>query len=404
MTQQTAATGSVSYTSLFKDSRYISILSVAMAATLTGNILSPALPGIADAFGVSSARIGLAVTAYSLPTAFFLPVSGVLADLYGRRTIVLPALVVFGLAGTAIAFVNSFEAIITLLVVQGVASAGISPLTVTLLGDIYNGAQGAAAQGGRVAANKTNNIMLPAIVGFLAGINWNYPFFLFALTFIVTAVAYVYLPSPTEDNHTTRGFQETVHEYVSALRVELKDRTLALLVSGGGVRDFVKYAVVPFVPLFAVQSLGASYAAAGATLSARGISGVVAAPLAGPLVTVFSRKRVLIGAFGISAVGTALIPAASTVLMLGAAVGVFGIGDAIFAATIKDTVTDATTDEYRAGVISSMSILKKLTKSAAPAFFGVILAVAGFGPLFYLAAVVAVGYAITLAVALPARD
>lgn len=112
----------------------------------------------------------------------------------------------------------------------------------------------------------------------------------------------------------------------------------------------------------------------------------------------------MIGAFGISAVGITLIPTAPTVLMLGAAVGIFGVGDALFAATIKDTVTDATTDEYRAGVISSMSMWKKLTKSAAPAFFGVILAVAGFGPLFYLAAVIAVGYAVILAVALPARD
>lgn len=204
MTQQTTATDSVSYVSLFGDSRYVAILSVAMAATLAGNILSPALPGIADAFNVSSARIGLAVTAYSLPTAFALPISGVLADLYGRRKIVLPALVGFGLAGTAIAFVNSFEAVIALLVIQGLASAGISPLTVTLLGDIYTGAQGAAAQGGRVAANKTNNITIPAIVGVLAGMNWNYPFFLFALTFIAAAVAYVYLPSPTENNHNAQ--------------------------------------------------------------------------------------------------------------------------------------------------------------------------------------------------------
>lgn len=403
MSEQTATPDTSADASLLRDSRYVAILSVAMAGTLAGNILSPALPGISSAFGVSNARIGLAVTAYSLPTAFSLPFSGVLADLYGRRKIVLPSLVVFGIAGIAIAFANSFTMIILLLVVQGLASAGISPLTVTLLGDLYTGSQGTAAQGGRVAANKINNIAIPAIVGLLAGIHWNYPFLLFGLTFLVTGVAYVYLPSPAENNHAVRGFRETVQEYVTAIRIEMKDRVLALLVSGGGVRDFVKYAVIPFVPLFAVQSLGASYAAAGATLSARGISGVIVAPLAGRLTTVFSRKHVLIGAFGTSAVGIALIPTASSVLVLGVFVGIFGIGDALFAATIKDAVTDSATDEYRAGVISSMSILKKLTKSAAPAVFGFVLAIAGYAPLFHLAAVIAIAYALLLAVALPRR-
>lgn len=405
MTEQTTATDSISYTALLGDPRYVAILSVSMAATLSGNLLSPALPGISDAFGVSSSRIGITVTAYTLPTVFALPVSGVLADLYGRRKVVLPALTVFGLAGIAIAFVDSFGAVLVLLALHGVASAGLAPLTVTLLGDMYTGPQGATAQGGRVMALKTNNITVPAVVGVLAGISWNYPFFLYALVFLVVGVAYVYLPATTESSRsgTSQGFRETVREYTHTLRGELTDFGVALLVTGGGARDFVKYAVLTFVPLFAVQSLGASFAAAGATLSARGISGLIAAPLAGPLTATFGRKQVLVGAFGITAGGTVLIPAVPNVLALGVLVGVFGAGDALFSATIKDAVTDATTDEYRAGVISAMSMLKKLAKALSPAFFGVVLAVVGFDTLFFLAAAIAVGYGVLLAVALPSR-
>lgn len=396
------------YRDLLTDSAFIVILTVSIAGTMGGNVARPALPGLAAGLGISDARAGLVISAYTLPTALLVPVAGTLADVYGRRVVVVPSLVVYGLAGTAIAFVGSFEAVLALRVVQGGAVAGVGTLTVTLLGDLYDDATGAAAQGTRVGANKINNILAPVLVGILAGVAWNYPFLLYAFAFPVALASYVFLPKTVaraDGGDADVSAPETIRgvfaEYVRALRVELRDPHLRLLVSGGGVRDAVKIGVLTFVPIFAVRELGASVVAGGAVLSARGFAGIVAAPLSGAVVDHLSRKATLLLGLALAIVGVLLMSVSPSVAALWVAVGVFGVGDALFAPVLKDAVTDRVTDETRAGVVGGMSTLKKLVQTAAPAAFGVVLAAAGFDPIFYIAAAIGTVYLGVLVVLLP---
>ncbi|MFB6097327.1 MAG: MFS transporter [Haloferacaceae archaeon] len=403
------------YTGLLTDPRFLSVLLVSIASTMGGNVARPALPGIAAGLGVSDAAIGLVISAYTLPTAICVPVAGTLADVYGRRTVVLPSLVVFGVAGTAIAFVGGvtgatgalpltpFQGVLALRVLQGVAVAGVGTLTVTLLGDLYDGDRGAVAQGTRVGANKINNILAPVMVGVLAGIAWNFPFLLYAFAFPVAALAYRYLPSTVSPRDASASVRAVFREYARSLRVELRDRNLRLLVSGGGVRDFVKAGVLTFVPIFAVRELGASLAVAGAVLSARGFAGIVAAPLSGAVVSRSSRKGTLLAGLLVGIAGVLAIPLSPSVPVLWVAVAVFGVGDALFAPVLKDAVTDNVADDTRAGVVGGMNTLKKTVQTIGPAFFGVVLTVAGFDPIFYVAAVAAAGYLVVLLVALPAE-
>jgi hypothetical protein len=70
-------------------------------------------------------------------------------------------------------------------------------------------------------------------------------------------------------------------------------------------------------------------------------------------------------------------------------VAVYSVGDAVFSPVVKDAVTGATEDEYRSGVVGGMQLLKYGAQTASPAFFGLVLAAAGFGELFWIAGAVA---------------
>jgi MFS family permease len=395
------------YRDLLTDSGFVVVLTISIAGTMGGNVARPALPGLAAGLGITDARAGLVISAYTLPTALLVPVAGTLADVYGRRVVVIPSLVVFGAAGSAIAFVASFEAVLGLRVVQGAAVAGVSTLSITLLGDLYDDSRGAAAQGTRVGANKLNNIFGPVLVGILAGVAWSYPFLLYAFAFPVAVATYFFLPRTVTradggaDAETPETIRGVFGEYARALRVELRDPHLRLLVSGGGVRDAVKVGVLTFVPIFAVRELGASVVAGGAVLSARGFAGIVAAPLSGAVVDRLSRKTTLLAGLGIAVAGVLLMSVSPSVAALWVAVGVFGVGDALYAPVLKDAVTDRVADDTRAGVVGGMSTLKKLVQTAAPAAFGAVLAAAGFDPIFYIAAAIGLGYLVVLVLALP---
>jgi MFS family permease len=381
--------------SLLGDPRVLTTIGIALVGTFASNIASPVLPAIADTFAVSDARVGLVMTAFTVPTIVFVPITGVLADTYGRRPIVLPSLVLFGAAGVAIGQAPSFEAVLALRAIQGSAFAGVMPLTVTILGDLYAGAAGSTAQGLRVSLNGVSSMATPAITGFLVAIAWSHPFALYALAVPAALVAYVVLPETgTVDGGGDEGTGAlaTLREYVRAIWTETDDAESRTLLCGGFARDFLRLTVMTFVPLFAVASLGATPLQAGIAVSMRGVPRVVVSPLAGSVVGRFSQKTALVGAFGLAAVAALAIAFSPSVHVLWGLVALYGAGDSLLAPVLKNAVADLTTDEYRAGVINGLQVLKSAAQSIAPALFGLVLAVAGFEAVFLSVGAVGLGY------------
>lgn len=388
MTSVPESSEDVSYASLLSDPRLVTVTLLSLVGTLGVNVASPALPSMSAGLGVSDARIGLVITAYTLPAMFMVPVAGALADLYGRRTIVVPALVLFGLAGSAIAAVDTFEAVLVLRGLQGLAFAGIMPLSVTILGDLYSGPTGSAAQGLRVGMNGLGSTVAPVVAGALSAIAWNHPFLLYAAALPVAAVAFVVLPETASGGAGSDGLRAQLGRYVDSLLREVRRPRLSALLAGGGVRDFVRYGLITFVPLFAVRSLGASFAVAGALLSLRGVAYILVSPGSGVLVGASSRRWVLVGGFGLAAASAAAMPLAPDVLWLGAFFLLYSVGDSVFSPVIKDAVTDASAPDSRAGVVGGMNVLKYAGQTAGPVFFGLVLAASGFGAVFGVGAAV----------------
>lgn len=383
----------VSYGQLATDPRLLTVTLVSFAATFGSYAASPALPSIVSEVGVAEADVGLVMAAYTLPAIFLLPVTGVLTDMYGRRTVLLPSITLFGVAGVAIAFVDSFAAILALRVVQGIGGAAIIPVAITLIGDLYSGETGSAAQGIRLSANGVSSIALPAVAGFLAGLAWQYPFLLYAIAIPAAVATYLFVPETLETSARTSLVAE-VREYAAAVRVEVTDVDMAILLAGGFFQGFSYYAILTFVPLFAVDSLGATVFLAGAVLSTRGVARIVLSPATGWVLTFVSRKTALVGSLLITVAGTVLIGVAPSVLWLGGLIGLFGIGDALFTPVHRDAITDLASDERRGGVVSGMLILRQLGTTLSPPAFGLVLLVANFGAIFLLAGLIYLVYGV----------
>lgn len=99
---------------VYKDHNLHVLFGVTLMAVLGVSSITPALPEIRDAFGVTSAQVGLLITVFTLPGIALTPVLGVLSDRHGRRKILVPALLLFGLAGGICAFARSFELLLAL--------------------------------------------------------------------------------------------------------------------------------------------------------------------------------------------------------------------------------------------------------------------------------------------------
>lgn len=381
--------GQLSYRELLTDGQVI-VISLTSFIGITGTRLpSPVLPSISNAFAISDAQVGLVMTAFFLPTIVMVPAMGFLADMYGRRKLVLVSYFLFGVSGTAIALATSFDQILFLRILQGIGFAGLTPLTIVIVGDLFEGAEASAVQGIRVSGNSIAGILVPAAAGFLAGIAWNVPFLVFAITFPLLIAAYFVLPETDQQSENNLG---EFSSYIDALRNELTDWNIRILMFGGFTVFFFKYAILTYVPLYAVRTLGVSVFLAGLLLSVRGIVRTVVAPLAGRLIERLSRRTALLGAITVGGIGTIFIPLAPSFEWLVVAMAVYSAGDGIFSPMLNDGVAALASDERRGGVVSALNVLKMVANTSSPAFFGLVLGVAGFTAMFVLAGLIAIVY------------
>jgi len=106
-------------------------LVVAMAffmENLDATILTTATPSIADDFGVAAADLGLAVTAYLVAVAAFIPFGSWLAERVGARSVFLASIVVFTLASVLCAVSGSVATLTAARVLQGIAGSMLVPI------------------------------------------------------------------------------------------------------------------------------------------------------------------------------------------------------------------------------------------------------------------------------------
>jgi hypothetical protein len=122
-------------------------LGVTLMAVLGSSSVSPAFPKVVAELGISPGQVGLLITVFTLPGVFLTPVSGVLSDKFGRKTVLIPSLLLFGVAGGACALARDFELLLGLRVLQGVGAAALGATNVTLIGDLFAGRERTAALG-----------------------------------------------------------------------------------------------------------------------------------------------------------------------------------------------------------------------------------------------------------------
>lgn len=391
-----ASTAMGDHPRLVADPRFHAVMLLAGVSTLSVAVVSPTLPAMATALGVSDARIGLVMTAITLPPMLLAPVVGIASDLSGRRTVVLPAIALFGLAGLAIGLVDDFLVILGLRVLQGVAMAGLAPVAVTLLGDLYQGPTATTAQGFRTSIAGIGLSAVPLLAGWLAGIAWQVPFVLYAAAFPVGLAIYWYVPETAERLEETARIRDALVGYARSVRAELATPRLLVLLWGGFVRFFVLFAFLTFVPLFAVRALDASTFEAGLVVAVAGVR-VIVSPTAGRWVDRLGRRSTLLFALTCLLVAFGLLPLSPNVLALGALAAVFGTGDALLSPVVNDAVTASVRAENRNGVVSALRVLKEAGKTVAPVALGAVLALAGLPVLFFTVAAVIAAYLVLVA-------
>jgi EmrB/QacA subfamily drug resistance transporter len=156
---------------------FSALLLVLFLATLDQTIVSTALPTIVGDLGGIS-ELSWVVTAYLLASTVVGPVYGKLGDLYGRKTVLQAAIVVF-LVGSALCGISqNMDELIAFRALQGLGGGGLFVLTIAVVGDIIPPRDRGRYQGFFGAVFGVSTVVGPLLGGFFVdSLSWRWIFY-----------------------------------------------------------------------------------------------------------------------------------------------------------------------------------------------------------------------------------
>ena len=319
--------------------------------------VAPVLPAFATEFGASAAQVGACLSAFALARLLLNVPSGALADVAGRRPLLVagPLVTALGMFGCAAAgslpelLLHRFVAGAGSAVYASGASATLADLSTSVNRGRVLGANQAAALAGAAAGPAVGGAIVAASAPFFGEVATRAPFLAVGVGCLYAA-AHAFRGAPetlrrsektektAEEEDASVCFDEAreknapgasssvekedAEKAEKAERVRLARRDFfaasgvnaALFFSGSGGR-------ATLVPLLAASTHGFDVAEIGALFSAMALTSLLGAAPAAALADAVPRRRVVFGAMALSSVAVAATAAAPTKeLFAGAAV------------------------------------------------------------------------------------
>ncbi len=153
------------------------------------------LPELGGSFGVSAGTAATSVTAYLLPFAAVMLVSGTLGERWGRRRTVVVAYGIYLLASLACALAWSWPVFVAARALQGVANGFTTPLLLAAIGSAVAPERLGRALGWFGSLQALGQTSAPLLGGLAAEFDWRWAFGGIAVVAAVLAV--VGIPSGT---------------------------------------------------------------------------------------------------------------------------------------------------------------------------------------------------------------
>jgi EmrB/QacA subfamily drug resistance transporter len=205
------------------------MLSIGLVA-IDSTILATAVPSIVRDLGAFS-QFPWLFSVYLLAQAVTVPVYAKLADLVGRKPVMLVGIGLFVLGSLLCGLAWSMGVLIAFRVVQGIGAGAVQPMSMTIVGDIYSLEERAKVQGYVASVWALSAVVGPTLGGVFADyLSWRWIFF---VNLPLGIAAYVML---------ARRFAERVErrrhriDYTGSLLLTVGGILLLLALLEGGVR------------------------------------------------------------------------------------------------------------------------------------------------------------------------
>lgn len=353
---------------------FAALASVPFVMVLSNSMIIPVLPAIQKALHKTLFQVGLLITVFSVTAGLIIPIGGYLSDRYGRKKVIIPSLILFGLGGLLAALApafwrgGSYGIIMGARVLQGIGAGGTYQVAMALAGDIFKSGERSKVLGLLEASNGLGKVVSPIMGAAAMMLFWFAPFFIYPVISGISAVLVWLLvrePKGTTTDRPIGGFIRGLGRVFGK-----KGWSIAACFLAGALALFFLFGVLSYYS----DVLEQRYHVEGVM---RGL--VIAIPVAVMALTSYcagtflvkhlSRlsKTMVVAGLGVAAVAfVAMFFFNRQVVLFTAAISLMGFGNGILLPSLNTMITSATGSQERGTVTALYGTVR---------FFG-----AAFGP------------------------
>lgn len=355
------------------------ILSLVPFLMVLGNsMLIPEFPAIKEALQISQFQVGLLITFFSAAAALAIPFLGYLSDRVGRKAIIVPALVLYGLGGAfsgvvAAFWQNPYHYILAGRVIQGLGAAGTAPLAMALAGDLLETKERSEGMGILEAANGAGKVLSPIIGAAVALIVWYALFFSYAILSVPVALLVWFLVREPQWEGQKIPFKQYLRDLLAIF--DKKGVSLLLNFSGGLAILFILFGVLSFTSDILVSTFKLGGVTKGLILSVPLLAMSITAYLTG----LYLRKKgryfkvfFLLGLIIVAAAMGVLPLCCRSLIVYPVVLALLGLGSGMVLPAVNTMVTSATKSSQRGGVTSLYGSIRFLGVALGPPAFSLL--------------------------------
>ena len=347
----------------------VALLLALFMAAMEMTVVSTAMPTVVAELG-GALHYAWVFTAYMLASTVTVPIYGKLADLHGRKPVMMVAMALFLVGSMASGQARTMSQLIAFRALQGIGAGGMQPMALTIVGDIFKIEERAKMQGVFGAVWAIAGLIGPLLGGVIvATLSWRWVFYVnvpfgivstAVLTFslvetvekrkhgldiagaLVLSAAVVALLLGTDGDLPwlllpasvvligvfvaveARAKEPILPLQLFSQRVLATSSVLSALAGGAMV------GLITFVPLYAQGVLGSTPTEAGSTIAAMAVSWPCASALSGRLIVKVGFRALVRSGSALVALASVVLAFAmshgATAMQLRVLAGVFGIG------------------------------------------------------------------------------
>lgn len=296
-----------------------SLFTVMAAATI-----APALPAMQAHFADVENVAVLVRLVLTLPALFIVigaPIAGYLIDKLGRKSLLMMAMAVYGVAGTSAFVLNDLSLILIGRAFLGLSVAGIMTCVNTLISDYYDGKTRAQILGLQAAFAGMGGTVFVSLSGALAESNWRTPFLIYTLAFFVLPLVMTILYEPQ------KSVSSQTHDD-SPARVPTPIGLMIFAYACFFFSQIVFYIIPTQLPFYLNTLTGATSSQSGLAIAWMSICYAFSSSQAGRFGAKFEHLTLVIGAFIITSIGYMLVALAQNwvLIIIGLPISGFGLG------------------------------------------------------------------------------